>query len=141
MTSASESCIIVDTGPLVALFNRNDSRHDACLRTFKTLKAPLVTCEAVVAESLHLLRKLPHGSEKLLALFERGIVVIEFSFENQIDAIARLMKTYRDTPMDFADACLVRMTELKTQRKLWTLDSDFHVYRRLGRRRIPLLTG
>jgi len=139
MVSASKTILIVDTGPLVALFNQNDHANASCLDRFKEIKAPLITCEAVLAESLYLLQKLPLGPEKLLTLIERGIVEIEFSFKNEIRSIKQLMKKYSDTPMDFADACIVRMTELYTNSKVWTLDGDFQIYRRLGRRRIPLL--
>lgn len=50
------------------------------------------------------------------------------------------MRRYADVPMSLADACLVRMSELSDDASVLTLDSDFRIYRRLGRQAIPLLT-
>lgn len=61
-------------------------------------------------------------------------------FEAHAPLIWRLLTKYHDVPMDFADACLVRMTELHADCTLWTTDGDFRVYRRHGRQTIPLLT-
>ena len=65
--------------------------------------------------------------------------VTEIDLESHLDRVLSLMKKYADTPMDFVDACLVAMTEAKRDCKLLTLDSDFRVYRRLGRLVIPVL--
>jgi len=59
--------------------------------------------------------------------------------QDERDATLRLLRKYADTPMSFADACLVRMSELRRNSRLFTLDQDFAAYRRNGRGRIPLL--
>jgi len=62
-----------------------------------------------------------------------------FDFEAEAGAVWRLLDKYDDVPMDFADACLVRMTEVHAGSRVWTVDSDFKVYRRNGRQTIALI--
>jgi hypothetical protein len=75
----------------------------------------------------------------VLELIERKIVAVQFDLESNLDRVLSLMKKYSDTPMDFVDACLVVMTEEKSDCRLITLDSDFRVYRRFERQTIPLI--
>jgi uncharacterized protein len=131
--------ILADTGPLVALFHGEDSAHSWALARFQEFTEPLVTCEAVLTEALHLLRKLPPAYFSLLALWEREMVRIRFSAESEKDAIRKLLRRFGNVPMSFADACLVRMSEIHSDCAIWTLDSDFRVYRRSSRQSIPLL--
>jgi hypothetical protein len=102
----------------------------------------MLTCEAVIAEATYLLREhagLP--SEKVLALFERKVVSAPFHLEEQSDTVARLLESYFDQGMQLADACLVRMSELKRDCRVFTLDKqEFPVYRRFERQVIPLVT-
>lgn len=130
---------IVDTGPLVALLDRADRHHSWALEVFKQLRPPLLTCESVLAESMHLLQDLPASVSALIRLHRERVVKTEFSFENDACAVWRLMEKYRDIPMDFADACLVRMSEIQGNCVVWTTDSDFQTYRRHSRQAIPLL--
>ena len=62
-----------------------------------------------------------------------------FDFETEASVVWRLLHKYEDVPMDFADACLVRMTEIHSLPRVWTADSDFRIYRRNGRQEIPLI--
>ena len=131
--------IIVDTGPLVAYLDRSDRDHRWAKECFKQITSPLLTCEAVIAESLFLLRRGGIAPDGLLNLISRGLVVPDFSLTGEIQAIQQLMKTYRNIPMSLADACLVRMAEIHDSSKVMTLDSDFVVYRKFRRKVIPLL--
>lgn len=131
--------ILVDTGPLVAYLDRGDRDHMWAKDAFKQLARPLLTCEAVIAEALFLLRRGGIDSDGLLCLISRGLVVPDFSLATEIGAIHQLMKTYRNIPMSLADACLVRMAEIHEHSKVMTLDSDFVVYRKSRRKVIPLL--
>lgn len=131
--------LLADTGSLVALLDRSDLHHSWAVQCFKRFSPPLITCEAVLAETMHLLRKLP-SSRKTLAFWHRdGLIRSAFDFQQQATAVWKLLDKYSDTPMDFADACLVRMTEILPEPQVWTTDSDFLVYRRHGRSSIPLL--
>jgi uncharacterized protein len=69
----------------------------------------------------------------------RGIIIPGFSFHHQLTETIRLISRYQDTPMTFADACLVRMAELRDEAIILTTDTDFQIYRKKGRQVIPLL--
>jgi uncharacterized protein len=131
--------VLADTGPLVALFNSRDNAHRWALARFQEFSEPLITCEAVLAEALHLLRKLPPASANLLALWDRDLLRVHFSAESEKIVIRRLLRRFSEIPISFADACLVRMSEINVNCVVWTLDSDFRIYRRNGRQTIPLL--
>ena len=129
----------MDTGPLVALLNRRDRHHDWAVDLFSSLKPPLYTCEPVLAEACFLLQDVPGGADAVMALVERGIVVVAFSVSEEAEALRRLMKKYADVPMSLADACLVRMTEFERESQVITLDSDFRQYRRNRRQVVPVV--
>jgi uncharacterized protein len=131
--------IIVDTGPLVAYLDRSDRDHLWAKECFMRITRPLLTCEAVVAEALFLLRRGGIDPAGLLNLISRGLVVPDFSLAAEIQVIQQLTKIYRNIPMSLADACLVRMAETHENSKVMTLDSDFVVYRKSRRKVIPLL--
>jgi len=131
---------LADTGALVALLDRADLHHAWAVDCFKTLTPPLITCESVVAETLHLLGDLPPSISALVRLYRDELLSVRFDFKAEASAVWRLVQKYGDLPMDLADACLVRMTELHAECFVWTTDSDFRIYRRHGRQAIPLLS-
>jgi predicted nucleic acid-binding protein len=128
--------VLVDTGALVALLDRSEALHDWAVEVFKSLRPPLLTCEAVLAETWHLLDEAPPSRAALTRLHRDGIIRVAFDFETEASAVWRLLDKYEDVPMDFADACLVRMAEIHATPRVWTADSDFQVYRRNGRQAI-----
>jgi predicted nucleic acid-binding protein len=130
--------VIVDTGPLVALFARRDSFHAWAADCFRSVPAPAVTCEAVLTEALFLLRKTSDGQKNLFEALRRGAIVEAFRAGEHLDRIDALMTRYAEVPMAFADACIVRMAETIPNAQVLTLDADFHVYRRHGRLVVPL---
>lgn len=132
--------ILADTGPLVAYLDKSDRDHAWARDQFMRLTEPLMSCEAVVAETLFLLRRGGIFPDGLLELIRRGILVPDFSLVEEIEPILQLMRKYRDIPMSLADACLVRMAEIHPSSAVMTLDSDFRIYRKSRRRSIPLLT-
>ncbi len=136
----NKSLVILDTGPLVALINRADNFHAWAKAPFRTIHPPVITCEAVIAESWFLLRHLPAGQQALLKLIHQGLIDIQFSLAQELPEIVKLTARYANVPMSLADACLVRMTELHASSVVMTLDSDFSVYRKQGRRIIRLIT-
>jgi predicted nucleic acid-binding protein len=131
--------ILVDTGPLVAALRRRDQHHDWARAHFEAATKPFVSCEAVISEAVFLLERAGGGKQALLGLLERGIVVIGYSLESEMTETLRLMRRYDDTPMSFADACLVRMAERIDHSVVFTTDSDFQLYRKNGRQIIPLM--
>jgi len=120
----------IDTGPLVAFLNRHDSFNEWAVETLDSIEAPLLTCEAVVAEACHLLRSSRGGSEAVLELIERKVVIVAFDLGAEVQRVRKLMNKYASVPMSLADACLVRMAEIDKALSIITLDGDFHVYRR-----------
>lgn len=103
------------------------------------LRAPLLTCEAVLAEAAFLVRRLDPGGHALMALLDRNAVRVAFRLDEQHPSVARLMSKYADVPMSLADACLVRMTELHPRAVVLTFDQDFRVYRRHDRQVVRML--
>jgi predicted nucleic acid-binding protein len=127
--------VIVDAAFLIAFVDRREANHRWARDRARQLPLPWKTCEAAVSEAFHILG--PKGAPSLAALLGRRAVVSEFNFAAEIDNALKLMTKYADVPMSFADACLVRMTELLSEPLLLTLDADFSVYRRHGRQTIP----
>lgn len=130
---------MLDTGPLIALPDRRDRHHVWASDRFGEIVPPLLTCEAVVSEACHLARRTAGSSQAVFGLFERGVLRLAFHLDEYMPAIAALLERYADVPMSLADACLVRMSELVEDSAIFTLDRDFQVYRRHGRKVIPLL--
>jgi uncharacterized protein len=136
--SGAPASVLLDTGPWVALLCRDDSHHAWAREQFAQITGPLFTCEAVVAETCFLLARGGHDPSKALALLARGVVQIPLSLAQEITAVQALFERYDNVPASLADACLIRMSELYERCRVLTLDRDFHIYRRHGRRVIPV---
>lgn len=131
--------VLLDTGPLVAYLNRRESVHPWVLQQFRELTPPLLTCEAVITESFYLLRRIDGAQARIFEMLERGVLSIAMNLTDEASAVAGLFRRYDNVPASLADACLIRLSELHEPCAVLTLDSDFHVYRRHGRRTIPLI--
>lgn len=121
--------VLVDTSFLVAVYNRSDYHHVRCMRVHEALEQPLVTCEPVITESAHMLRYAPGAAEAILASIKEGVLEIPFKLDEAAGAVQAIMRKYRDTPADFADACLIQMADELDTGEILTLDSDFSHYR------------
>jgi predicted nucleic acid-binding protein len=93
------------------------------------LQAPLVTCEAVVAESCYLLRKLPPAVDAILENVARGVFQIPFQLSRTATEVSQILRTYRDVPANLADACLIYAAGQLGVGEILTLDHDFEIYR------------
>jgi predicted nucleic acid-binding protein len=125
--------VLVDTGFIVARLDASDQHHERCLRV-GPLDGPLITCEPVIAESCHLLARLPGANEDVLENVRRGILQIPFALAERAAEVKALLKKYVDVPMDLADACLVDLATQVGTGRILTLDGDFRIYR-WGRKR------
>jgi len=134
-----ENLVVLDAGPLIALINRGDFHHAWAVGELARMSEALVTCEAVISESHHLVRQNPVGISTLLSYLDEGIVRLDFNLKENLAPVTGLMRKYRDVPMSLADACLVRMSEIYPAARVFTLDADFKLYRRHGRQSIPLI--
>lgn len=132
--------VLLDTGPLVGYLNHNDQHHEWAVKCWGALFDPLWTCEAVLSEAIFVLQSDRADPEPILRLIERRIIRLDFTMEDHLADVFRLLRKYADQPMSLADACLVRMAELADPCQVFTTDTDFRVYRRKGRHVIPLLS-
>lgn len=128
---------IADSGFVVAFGNRNDRHHAWAVDVARRVTDPLLTCEAVLAESAFHLK----STSYVLALLKDGLLEVSFDCTENVDQLTDLSKRYADREPDLADLCLIRMSELYPKHAVITVDeSDFRVYRRNKRESIPLLT-
>lgn len=127
--------VLVDAGFVVALLVERDTNHAWARLEAANRPPPWHTCEAVISESFYLLGA--GGEPNFAELLRRSAITPSFRFADSKEAVLSLMRKYADVPMSFADACLVRMTELLPEPILLTTDSDFQIYRRHSRRAVP----
>jgi uncharacterized protein len=128
---------IADTGFLVAFVNRGDAHHEWALHLATRITEPLLTCEAVLAETAFHLQ----DSALALTMVRDGLVSLAFDCNDHLPQLAVLAERYRDRQPDLADLCLIRMSELYPKHSVITVDrADFRVYRRNKRDTIPLVT-
>lgn len=127
--------VLVDTSFLVAAINRRDPNHIWASTLLKRWTPPWRTCDAVLSETFHMIGQ--PGMPLLVSLMRDGALITTGISEHGRDETLALMEKYANVPMSFADACLVRMTEIMPDPMLLTTDTDFRIYRRHGRQAIP----
>jgi predicted nucleic acid-binding protein len=130
--------ILVDAGPLIALFDARDRDHARCVRTLQAIREPVCTTIAVLTEAFHILQPASIGSARLRDLIRSGAMPLWFFNQTAASRAFELMDTYADHPMDLADASLVVAAETLKTRRVFTLDrNDFKAYRvRRGHRNV-----
>jgi uncharacterized protein len=130
---------LLDTGPLVSFLASGLRHHAWAVEQWKRLRPPLLTCEPVLTEAAYLLKRERREADALFALLERGVIRIALTVQEEQADLRPLMRRYRNRPMSLADACLVRLSEIHATGEVFTLDSDFRIYRRHGNKVIPVL--
>jgi uncharacterized protein len=127
---------IADTGFIVAFLNRRDAHHEWALQLATQVDEPVLTCEAVIAEAtFHV-----GDARVVLALIDAGLLAFGFNADAHLPHLKTLASRYGDRRPDFADLCVVRMSELYPKHQVITVDrEDFRVYRRNKREMIPLI--
>ena len=132
--------ILVDTGPLIALFDPRDALHERCKRTLKTLRSRLLTTIPVLTEAFHILSPESQGSDRLRDFIAAGGLGVWFLEHGTLERAFELMERYTDHPMDLADASLLVAAETLDTRRIFTADRrDFGAYRiRRGHRHYPV---
>lgn len=127
---------IADTGFIVAVSNRHDRHHAWAAGLADGIDEPLLTCEAVLSEAAFHLK----SSAFVLSLVKDAMLQVAFDFNRHIPQLEELARRYANRKPDFADLCLIRMSEIYPRHTVLTIDeSDFRVYRRNKREAIPLL--
>jgi len=121
--------ILIDAGPLIALFDKDDNYHKKIVQFIKDKKYKFITTTAVITEVTHMLS---FNVEVQICFFEwimkEGVLLQEIE-QKDIFRIVELTKKYRDRPMDFADATLVIAAERTGIKRIISIDSDFDIYR------------
>jgi predicted nucleic acid-binding protein len=121
--------VLIDTGFIVAMLDKRESHHKQCMEFFEECVSPLVTCEAVITESMYLLRKQRGAAWAILVNIEREIFSVAPIIEKGTPRIRTLMSKYESVPISFADASLIYLAESFKTSDIATLDSDFSIYR------------
>jgi predicted nucleic acid-binding protein len=131
---------LVDTGAILALLDRTDRWHSACVNVLQQLRLPLITSEAVLTELFHLVGDSRHEMETAWKFIRSGALKLTPIDDSELPAMQALMLQYSDRPMDFADATLVYLARREGLSTIFTVDhSDFNTYRIEGRKRFRIL--
>lgn len=132
---------LCDAGPLIAIIDADEPDHDACLAALDELTLPLVTTWPAFTEAMYLLGQAGGitAQRALWKLVHTGRLNLADLSTKTVERSAQLMDKYADRPMDLADATLVAFAEDQGHRRVFTLDSDFHIYRLLGRQRFDVV--
>ena len=132
---------LTDAGPLIALIDADEADHQLCVDTLRQLTGPLVTTWPAFTEAMYLLSRAGGAAGR------RALWTLVFSDRLQISELSRtalersaaLMDKYADRPMDLADATLVALAEARGERRIFTLDADFAIFRIHGRTRFEVI--
>jgi len=132
--------VLIDTGPMVALFSEDDEHHERCSEALTALTPPLFTCWPVITEAAWLLRRRPDSLQKLFHSFGGGLFALLTLDANDLPAIAAVMKRYESSGLQFADAALAHLAERENIRSVFTMDRrDFSIIRLKRNRILKLL--
>lgn len=132
---------LCDAGPLIAIIDADEPDHDACLTALDDLALPFVTTWPAFTEAMYLLGQAGGitGQRALWSLVQTNRLVLADLSTKAVERSAQLMVKYADRPMDLADATLVALAEEQGHRRIFSLDSDFHIYRIHGRQRFDVV--
>ena len=128
--------ILIDTGPLIALFDKDDKYHKSIKDFIKKDRFKFVSTTAVITEVTHMLDFNINAQIGFLEWIIREGLVLHEIRPKEIIRVIELCKKYQDRPMDFADATLVVTAEQTGLREIISIDSDFDVYRIFKKERI-----
>jgi predicted nucleic acid-binding protein len=122
--------LLLDTGGLVSLLDRSQTRHRACVRVFEKWSQPVLTTEAVITEATHLLGRIPGGASLVLKFVLDGGAVLVPGSDGALRRADAVVRRYANLPLDYADATLVVLAEDVGSPHILTLDRrDFSTLR------------
>jgi predicted nucleic acid-binding protein len=131
---------LIDTGAILALLDRSDRWHNACVDAFHHLRLPLLTSEAVLTELFHLVGDSRREMEAAWKFVRSGALVLGTIEGAELTHLDGLMSRYWDRPMDFADATLVYLAKRESLSVILTVDqADFATYRIEGKRQFRVM--
>ncbi len=126
-----KNTLLIDSGPLIALFDRSDRYHIKTKEFLKNFKGKLLTSWAVITEVSHILDFNLNVQIDFLKWVEMGGVKLYNIEQNDLEDIITLMQNYTNVPMDLADATLMYIAHKENIKKIASIDSDFDIYRTL----------
>ena len=122
---------IIDSGPLIALFDRSDKYHNKVLDFIKSYRGKLITSWAVITEVSHMLDFNLQVQIDFLKWCEVGGIEVYDISQAEISNIRIMMEKYIDVPIDLADATLMYIANKENIKNIVSIDSDFDIYRTL----------
>jgi len=128
--------ILIDAGPIIALFDKDDKYHLKIKEFIKNRKFKFVTTTAVITEVSHMLDFNTNVQISFLEWIMNEGIILQDILQKDIFRIVELSIKYSDQPMDFADATLVIAAEKTGIREIISIDSDFDIYRLPGKEMI-----
>ena len=131
--------LLLDTSALVGLLDRSQNIHSACVEFYSSWRGHVVTTEAVITETIHLLSDVRNGGAACLDFVLAGGVVLVPSTESSLRRCRTLLEKYADLPIDFADSTLIVLAEELNTDLVFTFDSDFRIYRIRGRKHFQIV--
>lgn len=121
--------VVFDSGPLVALFDRDDAHHARTVEFMRRFRGIAISNLAVVTEVMYLLDFSGPAQRSFLEWIQSGGLRLVELNPDDFERVRELMEQYADRPMDFADASLVALCERLGIRDIASVDSDFLIYR------------
>ena len=128
--------ILIDAGPIIALFDKDDSYHEKIIHFIEGKKYKFITTTAVVTEVSHMLDFNVNVQIQFLEWIDKEGIILHQIKQTDISEIIEMTKKYSDRPMDFADATLVIAAKRTGVKKIISIDSDFEIYRLPGKVKI-----
>jgi predicted nucleic acid-binding protein len=140
VSASGPPAALVDAGVILALVDRNDGWHHACVQAYNNSRLPLLTTEAVLTEVFHLARRRVPDARGVWRLLRSGAIQMAEIAHGELLQVQTLMQDYTDRPMDFADATLVHLAARERLSVILTIDhDDFETYRLPGRKKFTIL--
>ncbi len=132
---------LTDAGPLIAIIDADEPDHFACMEALDRIALPLIATWPAFTEAMYLLARAGgiQAQRALWRLLQTDRLVVADLSPSAVQRSARLMDKYVDRPMDLADATLVALAEEQGHQRIFTLDSDFQIYRIRGRQRFETI--
>jgi uncharacterized protein len=125
--------VVVDSGPLIALFDAGDVYHRRAVAFVRQTRADLISTMAAVTEAMYVLEESLQARQSLLAWIRDGGLTLTEPDAGDFARIIELLEKYADLPMDFTDAVIVALCERLGTNHVATVDRDFAIYRYKGR--------
>ena len=125
--------VVVDSGPIIALFDADDAYHPRAMEFVRRARAQLISTMAVITEAMYVLQESLPARRNLLAWIHGGGLILTEPEAGDFERIIELLVKYDDLPMDFTDAVVVALCERLGINHVASVDRDFAIYRYKGR--------